>query len=144
MDEAALGPDVTEQIRALGIGALGERMGMHLTEARKGRVRASLPVAGNTQPFGLLHGGASAVLAETLGSIAAGIHAGWESIVVGVDLSATHHRAVRDGHVHGTAIPLHEGRTVASYDIEIVDDENNRVCSARLTCLIRPPRSSSG
>lgn len=130
--------DLLAVVQAFGMGDLAQRMGMTLTEARPGCVRGSMPVAGNTQPFGLLHGGASAVLAESLGSIAAGIHAGWGTLVVGVDLNCTHHRAVRDGHVHGTATALHEGRTVACYDIRIVDDEDRPVCTARLTCLLRP------
>lgn len=130
--------DVLSLVQEFGMGDLATRMGMTLTEARLGCVRGSMPVAGNTQPFGLLHGGASAVLAESLGSIAAGIHAGWGTLVVGVDLNCTHHRAVRDGYVHGTATTLHAGRTVASYDIRIVDDEERPVCTARLTCLIRP------
>lgn len=130
--------DVLAIVQEFGMGDLAHRMGMTLTEARRDCVRGSMPVEGNTQPFGLLHGGASAVLAESLGSIAAGIHAGWGTLVVGVDLNCTHHRAVRDGHVHGTATPLHTGRTVATYDIRIVDDEDRPVCSARLTCLLRP------
>lgn len=135
--------DLLSVIQAHGMGALAERMGMTVTEARDGCVRGTMPVEGNTQPFGLLHGGASAVLAESLGSIAGAIHAGWGTLVVGVDLNCTHHRAVRDGHIHGTATPLHEGRTVASYDIRIVDDEDRPVCTARLTCLIRPaPREA--
>jgi len=136
--------DLLAVVQAFGMGDLAQRMGMTLTEAKPGRVSGSIPVEGNTQPFGLLHGGASAVLAESLGSIAAGIHAGWGTLVVGVDLNCTHHRAVRDGHVHGTATPLHEGRTVASYDIRIVDDAGRPVCTARLTCLIRAKSDSSG
>lgn len=123
-------------------GALGERMGMCITHAERGRVEASMPVEGNTQPFGLLHGGASAALAETVGSIAAALHAGPDRLVVGVDLSATHHRAVRTGNVHAVATPLHEGGSVASYDIRISDDDSNPVCTARLTCLIRTPRTT--
>ena len=118
-------------------GALGERMGMRITHAERGRVEASMPVEGNTQPFGLLHGGASAALAETVGSIAGALHAGPDRLVVGVDLSATHHRAVRSGEVHAVATPLHEGGSVASYDIRISDDGGALVCTARLTCLIR-------
>ncbi|MFM8514738.1 MAG: PaaI family thioesterase [Actinomycetota bacterium] len=134
--------DLLSVVQAFGVGDLGQRMGMTITEARPGCVRGTIPVAGNTQPFGLLHGGASAVLAESLGSIAAGIHAGWGTLVVGVDLNCTHHRAARDGSVHGTATPLHEGRTVASYDIRIVDDEGRPVCTASLTCQLRPRQTS--
>lgn len=119
-------------------GALADRMGLELVEAIPGRVVARMPVEGNTQPYGLLHGGASAVLAEQVGSICAAIHAGPDSMVMGIELSCTHHRAARSGHVTGVATPLHEGRTVASYEIRITDDEARPVCTARLTCLIRP------
>jgi 1,4-dihydroxy-2-naphthoyl-CoA hydrolase len=102
---------------------------------------ARIPVAGNTQPYGLLHGGASAALAESVGSVAAAVHAGRDRIAVGVDLSATHHRAVREGWVTGVATPLSLGRSVASYEIVVRDDDGRRVCTARLTCVLRdrPP-----
>lgn len=119
-------------------GPLAEKMGVRIVEARPGHVVATMPVEGNTQPFGLLHGGASAVLAETVGSIAGWLHAGPGNAVVGVDLSCTHHRAAREGTVTATATPLSEGRTVCSYDIRITDDDGRAVCTARLTCLIRP------
>ena len=119
-------------------GPLAERMGIRIVEARPGRVVATMPVEGNTQPFGLLHGGASAVLAEQVGSIAGFLHAGPGHAVVGTDLSCTHHRAAREGTVTAVATPLSEGRTVCSYDIRITDDQGRPVCTARLTCLIRP------
>lgn len=124
-------------------GTLSERMGMEFLELGAERTSARMPVAGNTQPYGLLHGGASAALAETVGSVAAALHAGADRIAVGVDLSATHHRAVRSGWVTGVATPLARGRSVASYEIVISDDEGNRVCTARLTCMLRdrPPGS---
>lgn len=117
-------------------GTLMERLGVELLQAEPGRVVASMPVAGNTQPHGLLHGGATAALAETVGSIAAGLHApeGW--MPVGTELNATHHRSVREGRVTGTATPLHEGRRTASYEITVVDDAGRRVCTARLSCLL--------
>src|SRR5919206_464551 len=116
---------------------LTDRMGLRLTEVRPGLVAGTIPVAGNRQPYGLLHGGASCVLAETLGSIAAAIHAGPDRLAVGVDLNATHHRAVRAGLVTGVCTPLHEGSTMASYQIELTDDAGRRVCTARLTCSLR-------
>jgi 1,4-dihydroxy-2-naphthoyl-CoA hydrolase len=122
----------------LGMGALSERMGIELVEARPGRVELRMPVEGNTQPYGLLHGGASAVLAEQAGSIAAALHAGPENIVVGVDLSCTHHRGAREGTVTAVATPLSEGRTVCTYDIRISDDAGRPVATGRLTCLVRP------
>lgn len=125
---------------ASSAGTLSERMGIVITDAQPGRVAATMPVAGNTQPYGLLHGGASAALAETVGSIAGAIHAGPDRLVVGVDLNATHHRAVRSGLVTAVATAIHEGGTVASYDIRITDEEGRAVCTARLTCLIRAAR----
>ena len=128
-------PDATAA--DIPLGALCERMGVQLLEARKGRVVATMPIEGNTQPFGLLNGGASAVLAETLGSIAAALHAGPGRYPVGLDLNCTHHRSAREGLVTGVATPLSEGRTIASYDIKITDDAGRAICSARLTCMIR-------
>jgi 1,4-dihydroxy-2-naphthoyl-CoA hydrolase len=117
-------------------GHLGTRMGLHILEATAEKVIGTLPVEGNTQPYGLLHGGASAVLAETTGSVGAMLHAGPGRIAVGVDLNCTHHRGPRSGRVTGTAAPLHLGRTTATYEIVITDDQDKRVCSARLTCLL--------
>jgi uncharacterized protein (TIGR00369 family) len=122
-----------------GGGALGERMGIDITEASPERVVATMPVEGNTQPYGLLHGGASCVLAETLGSIGAVLHGMTvdRPYAVGIDINATHHRGVRDGVVTGVATPVHRGRTAVTYDIVISDEAGNRVCTARLTCLLR-------
>ncbi|MEV5555995.1 hotdog fold thioesterase [Nonomuraea wenchangensis] len=118
-------------------GTLASRMGIEFLEAGPDRVVGRMPVEGNTQPYGLLHGGASVVLAETLGSVAAAIHAGPERIAVGVEINATHHRSARSGHVTGVATRLHAGRTLATYDIEITDEEGRRVCTSRLTCMLR-------
>lgn len=128
-------------LAAMTRGTLMERMGIELLELGAGRTVARMPVAGNTQPYGLLHGGASAALAETVGSFAAQLHAGPGRAAVGIDLSATHHRAVRDGTVTAVATALHRGGTVATYGVEIRDDGGRLVCSARLTCLVReaPP-----
>ena len=129
--------DLVERFNGSNDGGLAQRMGIVITIAEPGLVAATMPVAGNTQPYGLLHGGASAALAETVGSIAGAIHAGPNRMIVGVDLSCTHHRAVRSGSVTGVATALHEGGTVASYAIRIADDEDRLVCTARLTCLVR-------
>jgi uncharacterized protein (TIGR00369 family) len=119
-------------------GTLGEKMGIEFTEVTAQRVVGRMPVAGNTQPFGLLHGGASVVLAESLGSVAAMMHAGEGRIAVGIEINATHHRAARSGFVTGVATALSLGRTLATYDVLITDDDGNRVCTSRITCLIRP------
>ena len=121
-------------------GTLIERMGIEVVSADPSRLVATMPVDGNTQPHGLLHGGASVVLAETLGSIGAALAAGPGRAALGVDVNATHHRAVRGGAgavVTGTAVPLHVGRTTASYEVVVTDGEGRRVCTARITCQLR-------
>nr|WP_245988770.1 hotdog fold thioesterase [Flexivirga caeni] len=112
-------------------------MGIVFTEASPERIVATMPVAGNNQPYGLLHGGASVVLAETLGSVGAAVHAGEGRIAVGLDINATHHRGARSGLVTGTATPLSLGRTLASYEVVITDEDGNRICTSRITCLLR-------
>jgi len=129
--------DYLEQLLAFGVGELGDTMGIEITEASPGRVVARMPVAGNRQPYGLLHGGASVVLAETLGSMAAALHGGPEKAPVGIEVSATHHRSATSGYVTGTASAISLGRTLATYEIVVVDDEGRRTCTARLTCLLR-------
>lgn len=131
---AALGVDLVALFSA---GHLGVRMGIEVTEASAERVVGTMPVEGNTQPYGLLHGGASAALAETLGSVGAMLHGGSQKLAVGVDLNCTHHRSARSGVVTGVATPAHRGRSTATYDVVISDEQGRRVCSARLTCLLR-------
>jgi 1,4-dihydroxy-2-naphthoyl-CoA hydrolase len=118
-------------------GTLAGRMGIKITSASASRVVATMPVGGNQQPFGLLHGGASCVLAETIGSLGAALHAGLGRVVVGIEISATHHRGVRQGEVTAVATLVHGGQTLASYEIVVTDAAGRRVCTARLTCLIR-------
>jgi 1,4-dihydroxy-2-naphthoyl-CoA hydrolase len=122
-------------------GQLPRKLGIEFLEFGTQRLIATMPVDGNRQPAGLLHGGASVALAETLGSVGAALHAGPDKLVVGVDINATHHRAAVSGLVTGTATPLHLGRTVATYDVVIVDEEGRRVCTSRITCLIRDPQA---
>ncbi|GGK48585.1 hotdog fold thioesterase [Planomonospora sp. ID91781] len=134
-------PDETSPIEELLGGAhrntLVERMGIEILEASAERVVATMPVEGNTQPYGLLHGGASCVLAETIGSVGSALHAGPGRIAVGIEINATHHRSATSGLVTGVATRLHGGRTVATYDIEITDEQGRRVCTSRLTCMLR-------
>ena len=123
--------------RTVAEGTLAGRMGITIVSASASRVVATMPVAGNTQPQGLLHGGASCVLAETAGSLGAFLHAGAARAVVGIEISATHHRGARDGEVTAVATLAHGGRTLATYDIVVTDAGGHRVCTSRLTCLIR-------
>src|SRR5512139_1252625 len=132
--------DLTSGVAAMGAmnpDSLMHRMGIEVLEATTQRLVATMPVQGNTQPYGLLHGGASVVLAETLGSIGAGLHAGPDKAVVGLDINATHHRAARSGVVTGTATPISLGRTLACYEVVVTDDQGKRICTSRITCLIR-------
>jgi uncharacterized protein (TIGR00369 family) len=124
-------------------GALNSKMGFELLAITPERVVGRMPVAGNTQPYGLWHGGASCVLAETLASMGSHMHAQPDRIAVGVEINATHHRSVTAGWVTGTATALHLGRSVASYDIMITDDADRRVCTARVTCRLVSPRRQS-
>ncbi len=117
-------------------GTLIERLGIEVTEVSAQRAVGTMPVAGNTQPFGLLHGGATAALAETLGSLAAQEHAGAGRAAVGIEINATHHRSARAGTVTGTATALHLGGRLASYQVVVEDDEGRPVCTARLTCML--------
>jgi 1,4-dihydroxy-2-naphthoyl-CoA hydrolase len=118
-------------------GDLAKAMGVEYLEVSAERVVGRMPVKGNTQPYGLLHGGASCVLAETLGSAGSAMHAGPGRIAVGIELNATHHRSATDGYVTGVATRAHGGRTLATYDIVITDGQDRRVCTARLTCMLR-------
>jgi len=124
--------------------SLAQRMGITITEASTQRVVGTMPVAGNIQPYGILHGGASCVLAETLGSTGAALHAGRHRATLGIEISATHHRAATDGYVTGVATQVHGGRTLATYEIVITDDRGRRVCTARLSCLMRDTVPGSG
>jgi len=121
-----------------GMGGLNEKMGIRLTEISAERVVGTMPVEGNTQPYGLLHGGASVVLAETLGSVGSAVHASPDKLSVGVDINATHHRSATSGTVTGVATAIHLGRSSASYEVVITDERGKRVCTSRITCALMP------
>jgi len=115
------------------------RLGIEFTEIGDDFLRGRVPVDERTvQPYGLLHGGVSVVLAETLGSIGSAIHAYPDKMAVGVDINATHHRAATSGTVTGVATAIHLGRTSTSYDIVITDERGKRVCTSRITCALVP------
>ena len=127
-------------IKERGSGALDQKLGIEILEASPQRLVARMPVEGNTQPIGLLHGGANVVLAESLGSIGTQLHAGADKRIVGVDINATHHRSATSGYVTGVATPVSLGRTVCCYEIEITNEAGQRTCTARITCLILSDR----
>lgn len=123
-------------LRERGQGALDIKMGIQLIEASPQRLVATMPVEGNTQPIGLLHGGANVVLAESLGSIGTQLHAGPERRIVGVDINATHHKSAVSGIVTAVATPVSLGKTMCCYEIVITNEKGERTCTARITCLI--------
>jgi uncharacterized protein (TIGR00369 family) len=132
--------DFLEVIRQRGIGALDKKMGIEIIEASPERLVGTMPVEGNTQPIGLLHGGANVVLAESLGSIGTQLHAGADRKIVGVDINATHHKSATTGVVTAVATAISLGKTLCSYRVEITNDKGERTCSARITCLILAQR----
>ncbi|CAI9419896.1 PaaI family thioesterase [Nocardioides sp. T2.26MG-1] len=127
-----------------GMGGLNEKMGIELVEISAERVVGTMPVEGNTQPYGLLHGGASVVLAETLGSVGSAVHAHPDRLSVGIEINATHHRSATSGTVTGTATAIHLGRTMATYDVVITDEHGKRVCTSRITCALMPRERYAG
>lgn len=134
--------DFLDVIRQRGIGALDKKMGIEIIEASPNRLVGIMPVEGNTQPIGLLHGGANVVLAESLGSIGTQIHAGPTKKIVGVDINATHHKSATSGIVTGVATAITLGKTLCSYQVEITNEKGERTCTARITCLILADRTN--
>jgi uncharacterized protein (TIGR00369 family) len=120
--------DFLALIRERGSGALDKKMGIEIIEASPERLVATMPVEGNTQPVGLLHGGANVVLAESLGSVGTQLHAGPNRRIVGVDINATHHKSATKGIVTGVATAVSLGKTMCCYDIVITNDEGQRTC----------------
>ena len=134
--------DFLEIIKERGSGALDKKMGIEILEASPNRLVGKMPVEGNTQPIGLLHGGANVVLAESLGSIGTQLHAGPNRKIVGVDINATHHKSATAGFVTAVATAISLGKTMCSYEIVISNDAGERTCTARITCLILAERKA--
>jgi uncharacterized protein (TIGR00369 family) len=120
-------------------GSLVGRLGFEYVELGPHRVIARIPVEPNTQPYGMLHGGATAVLCETVGSVGTALAVGLDKVVTGIEINVNHLRAVRDGHVTVTAEPLHIGRTTAVWDMRVHDDQGRLVAVSRLTLAVREP-----
>ena len=132
--------DFLEVIRERGSGALDKKMGIEIIEASPNRLVGTMPVEGNTQPIGLLHGGANVVLAESLGSIGTQLNAGADRMIVGIDINATHHKATATGVVTGVATAVSIGKTLCCWDIVITNENGQRTCTARITCMILADR----
>ncbi|GAA3313577.1 hotdog fold thioesterase [Arthrobacter ramosus] len=124
-----------------GVGSLVAKMGIKFLELGPERTVATMPVEGNTQVAGILHGGAHVVLAETLGSFAAALHAGSGRHVVGIEVGATHHRSIASGLVTGTCTAIHLGGTLATHEIVMTDEHGRRLSTARITNMIRENRA---
>lgn len=132
--------DFMEVLRERGRGTLDKKMGIEIIEASPERLVGTMPVEGNTQPLGLLHGGANVVLAESLGSVGTQLHAGPTRRIVGVDINATHHKSATSGMVTAVATAITLGKTLCSYNVEITNENGERTCTARITCLILAER----
>jgi len=132
--------DFMQILNDRGRGALDKKMGIEIIEASPQRLVGTMPVEGNTQPFGLLHGGANVVLAESLGSVGAHLHAGTTRRVVGIEISASHHKSATSGIVTAVATAVTLGKTLCTYNVEITNDKGEKTCSARITCLILAER----
>ncbi|WP_434444361.1 hotdog fold thioesterase [Lentzea sp. E54] len=113
------------------------RMGVEITQWDMHEMIGTMPVKGNLQPYGLLHGGANAVLAESLGSLSAALYADTiGKVAVGLELSCTHHRSVAEGLVTGVCRPITQHRTTVTLEIVINDEHGRRTCTSRLTCIL--------
>jgi uncharacterized protein (TIGR00369 family) len=123
------------------MGELNQKLGVVFVEATPDRVVATMPVEGNRQPYGLLHGGASVALAESLGSCLAALNCPPERSAVGIEINATHHRSALSGLVTGVTTPVNVGRTLVTSETVVSDDQGRRVCTVRLTCMLRENRS---
>lgn len=133
---ADLHPDLVARF-ADGGGALTRKMGIEFLELGAERSIARMPVEGNTQVVGLFHGGAHVVLGESLGSLSAAIHGGPDHIAVGIEINATHSRSITSGWVTGTCTALSLGRTLATHEIVMTDDDGNRLSTVRMTNYLK-------
>jgi len=134
-----------DQLNALSKDTAVQSLGIVFTEIGADFVRATMPVDARTrQPFGLLHGGASVLLAETLGSMAGGLCVMPKQHVVGVEINANHLRGVRAGVVTGTARALHVGRSTHVWEVRIEDERGHLVCISRMTLAVIPAPDGAG
>ena len=136
-DEAPRGADARGWATKPVMGELARKMGMEIIELSVERCVGTLPVEGNTQPLGLMHGGAYVVLGESLGSTAANLHAGPGRVALGVDINATHTRSATSGLVTGVCTPVHLGRSLTVHDIVVSDDQGRRLSTIRITNMVR-------
>ena len=132
-----LDPELLERLVGTRGGELTRRMGIEFDEMSAAHSVARMPVDGNRQVIGLLHGGAHVVLGESLGSLASAIHAGPGRYALGIEINATHSRSVTDGWVTATCDALVLGRTLCTHEIVVRDDDGRRLSTVRRTNLLR-------
>jgi uncharacterized protein (TIGR00369 family) len=132
-----LDPELIARLGDSGGGELPRRMGIEFLELSAKYSVARMPVEGNRQVVGLLHGGAHVVLGESLGSISSAIHAGPGRVAMGIEINASHSRTITEGWVTGTCTALVLGRTLATHEIVITDEEGNRLSTVRMTNMLR-------
>jgi uncharacterized protein (TIGR00369 family) len=143
LDPARAAAEANRMIERGEAGTMIAWLGLEYLELGPDRVVARIPVASNTQPYGMLHGGATAALCETIGSVGTALAVGLDKIVTGIELNVNHLRAVREGHVTATGTPLHVGRTTAVWDFRIYDDGGRLAAVGRLTLAVRAPTAES-
>ena len=141
-NEVVTSAQALEVMRQRGLGALADRMGIKLLELSAERAVATMPVEGNTQPIGLLHGGAHVVLAESLGSFAANVHAHPWGYAVGIEINASHHASARSGLVTGICTAIKLGRNLTTHEVKMTDESGQLLSTVRITNYLRPKASS--
>ena len=130
-------PEALNWVAENGSGELADAMGIEFLEYTIERTVGRMPVHGNRQTVGYMHGGAYVVLGESLGSMAANLHAGPGRLAVGIDINATHTRSATEGYVTGVCTPVHLGRTLAVHEIVVTDEQGRRCCTMRISNLIK-------
>lgn len=135
-----MSPEIADWIEKRGLGVLADRMGIKILALDASHGIATMPVEGNTQPLGIVHGGAYVVLAETLGSMCATLAAGPGRHAVGIEINASHTKSAREGLIKATAKAVNIGRNLATHEIAVEDDQGNRLSTVRITNFLRDNR----
>lgn len=132
-----LDPQLVERLISSGGGELTQKLGIEFLELSADHSVATMPVEGNRQVVGILHGGAHVVLGESLGSISSAIHAGPGRVAMGIEINATHSRSISSGMVTATCTALSLGRTLATHEIVVRDEEGRRLSTVRMTNFLK-------
>jgi uncharacterized protein (TIGR00369 family) len=137
LNQPKLSPAAAELLQLRGLGDLAEKMGIELLELSAERAVARMPVKGNTQPLGVLHGGAHVVIGESLGSFAANVWAHPDKVAMGIEVNASHSRAATEGYVIATCTAISLGKTLATHEIVIEDEAGRRLSTVRITNFLK-------